>query len=195
MNTYPGAKKAIAIILLSFVSSQLLAQQAGLHPYAPSAAEMVNAYQLSTKLDTALRNIPTNNDLIPFWKKDGSAFWYKKNLPNRTWEYYYVDAATGKRKPAFDNNKLAENIEKITGKKQNSLKLQFAELYFADQGNTAKLKIQDKWYELNLSDYSLADTKDTTIYRYNAKRPLQQSRSRWQRNVKQENRLMVKMKS
>jgi dipeptidyl aminopeptidase/acylaminoacyl peptidase len=182
MTTYPSVKKAIAIILLSFVSFQLLAQQAGLQPYAPSAAEMANAYQLSTKLDTALRNIPTNNDVIPFWKKDGSAFWYKKNLPNRTWEYYYVDAATGKRKPAFDNNKLAENIEKIAGKKQNPLKLQFAELYFADQGNTAKLKIQDKWYELNLSDYSLADTKDTTIYRYNAKRPLQQSRSRWQRN-------------
>jgi len=182
MTTYPTAKKAIAFILLSFVSFQLLAQQAGLQPYSPSAAEMANAYQLSAKLDTALRNIPTNNDLIPFWKKDGSAFWYKKNLPNRTWEYYYVDAATGKRKAAFDNDKLAENIEKITGKKQNPLKLQFAELYFADQGNTAKLKIQDKWYALNLSDYSLADTKDTTIYRYNAKRPLQQSRSRWQRN-------------
>ncbi|WP_426328854.1 DPP IV N-terminal domain-containing protein [Pedobacter sp. R-06] len=182
MTTYPTAKKAIAFILLSFVSFQLLAQQAGLQPYSPSAAEMANAYQLSTKLDTALRNIPTNNDLIPFWKKDGSAFWYKKNLPNRTWEYYYVDAATGKRKAAFDNDKLAENIEKITGKKQNPLKLQFAELYFADQGNTAKLKIQDKWYALNLNDYSLADTKDTTIYRYNAKRPLQQSRSRWQRN-------------
>lgn len=182
MTTYPNAKKAIAIILFSFVSLQLLAQQAGLQPYAPSAAEMSNAYQLSAKLDTALRNIPTNNDLIPFWKKDGSAFWYKKSLPNRTWEYYYVDAATGKRKAAFDNDKLAENIEKVTGKKQNPLKLQFAELYFADQGNTAKLKIQDKWYELNLSNYSLADTKDTTIYRYNAKRPLQQSRSRWQRN-------------
>jgi len=182
MTTYPNAKKAIAIILFSFVSLQLLAQQAGLQPYAPSAAEMSNAYQLSAKLDTALRNIPTNNDLIPFWKKDGSAFWYKKSLPNRTWEYYYVDAVTGKRKAAFDNDKLAENIEKVTGKKQNPLKLQFAELYFADQGNTAKLKIQDKWYELNLSNYSLADTKDTTIYRYNAKRPLQQSRSRWQRN-------------
>lgn len=182
MTTYLNAKKAIAIILFSFVSLQLLAQQAGLQPYAPSAAEMANAYQLSAKLDTALRNIPTNNDLIPFWKKDGSAFWYKKSLPNRTWEYYYVDAVTGKRKAAFDNDKLAENIEKVTGKKQNPLKLQFAELYFADQGNTAKLKIQDKWYELNLSNYSLADTKDTTIYRYNAKRPLQQSRSRWQRN-------------
>lgn len=182
MTTYPNAKKAIAIILFSFVYFQLLAQQAGLQPYAPSAAEMANAYQLSAKLDTALRNIPTNNDPVPFWKKDGSAFWYKKNLPNRTWEYYYVDAVTGKRKAAFDNDKLAENIEKVTGKKQNPLKLQFAELYFADQGNTAKLKIQDKWYELNLNDYSLADTKDTTIYRYNAKRPLQQSRSRWQRN-------------
>jgi len=182
MIIYATAKKSIVFILLSFVSAQLLAQQARLQPYTPNAAEVADAYQLSLKMDTTLRNIPTNNDIIPYWKKDGTAFWYKKNLPDRTWEYYYVDAATGKRQAAFDHHKLAQNLEKVTGKKQNPLKIQLAELYFADQGNTAKLKIQDKWYELNLGDYSLADTKDTTIYRYNAKRPLQQRRSRWQGN-------------
>lgn len=73
MTIYIMAKKSIAFILLSFVSFQVLAQQAGLQPYAPSAAEVANAYRLSVKLDTALRNIPTNNDLIPFWKKIGRA--------------------------------------------------------------------------------------------------------------------------
>lgn len=182
MSIYAPAKKSIAFILLSFVSTQLLAQQARLQPYAPNAAEVADAYQLSLKMDTTLRNIPTNNDIIPFWKKDGTAFWYKKNLPNKTWEYYYVDAVTGKRQAAFDHNKLAQNIERVTGKKQNPLKIQLAELYFANQGNTAKLKVSDKWYQLSLNDYSLTNTSDSNIYRYNAKRPLQQRRSRWQGN-------------
>lgn len=106
MIIYATAKKSIVFVLLSFVSAQLLAQQARLQPYAPNAAEVADAYQLSLKMDSTLRNIPTNNDIIPYWKKDGTAFWYKKNLPDRTWEYYYVDAATGKRQAAFDHLSL-----------------------------------------------------------------------------------------
>ncbi|MGN7988877.1 prolyl oligopeptidase family serine peptidase [Pedobacter sp. 22226] len=180
--TFSKAKMPVIFILLNLVLFQTKAQHLKLSPYAPGAVEMASAYQLSAKLDTALRNIPTNNDIVPYWKKDGSAFWYKKNLPNRTWEYYYVDAASGKRKLAFDHDIVARNIEKITGKKQNPLKLQFAELYFAEQGNTAKIKIQDNWFQLNLGDFSLTNTSDTTIYRYFAKKALQQRRSRWQRN-------------
>lgn len=180
--TFSKAKMPVIFILLNLVLFQTKAQQLKLSPYAPGAVEMASAYQLSAKLDTALRNIPTNNDIVPYWKKDGSAFWYKKNLPNRTWEYYYVDAASGKRKLAFDHDIVARNIEKITGKKQNPLKIQFAELYFAEQGNTAKIKIQDNWFQLNLGDFSLTNTSDTTIYRYFAKKALQQHRSRWQRN-------------
>lgn len=176
MSIYANAKKPVAFILLSFISIQLLAQQAKLQPYQPNASEVAASYQLSLQMDTTLRNIPTNNEITPFWKKDGTAFWYKKNLPNKTWEYYYVDAATGKRQTAFDHDKLAQNIEKLTGKKQNPQKIQLAELYFADKDHTAKLKIADKWYQLNLNDYSLTNTTDSNIYRYNARRPLQQRR-------------------
>jgi len=178
---YPMVRKPLVLALFSFAFFQSQAQQAPLQPYAPSPAEVANSYQLSNKLDTALRNIPTNNDIIPFWKKDGTAFWYRKNLPNRTWEYYYVETASGKRKLAFDSEKLAKSLEEKIGSKQTAAKLQFNELYFAD-GNTAKIKLQGKWYGVNLSTYSIADLTDTSIYRYNAKRPLQQKRSRWQWN-------------
>lgn len=180
---YSVAKKAVFLILGVLAFSRTEAQQPVLKPYLPNAAEIANTYQLANKLDTAIRNIPTNNDIIPFWKKDGSAFWYKKNLPDKTWEYHDVDAATGKKKLAFDHAKLAGNIEKITGRKQNPLKLQLSELYFADQGHFATIKVKDKWYRLNLVDYTLTETKDTAIYRYNAKKPLQQRKSRWERNV------------
>ncbi|WP_316828245.1 S9 family peptidase [Pedobacter miscanthi] len=174
------AQKSIIPVLFILAFFQASAQQKGLSPYLPNAGEMADAYQRSGKLDTALRNIPTNNDIIPFWNQSGTAFWYKKNLPNKTWEYYNVDAATGKRKTAFNHEKLAQIIEKATGKKQNPSKIQLTALGFADQGNISTLKIQDKWYHLNLNDYSLSATKDTNIYYYNAKSPLQQRRSRWQ---------------
>ena len=182
MIIYSLARKSLVLALLSFTFFQSKAQQTALQPYAPSPVEVANAYQRSVKLDTALRNIPTNNDIIPFWDKTGTAFWYKKNLPNRTWEYYYVVAASGKRKLAFDSDKLAKSLEKISGEKQNPLKLQFSELYFADQGNTVKLKTHGEWYQVNLNNYSVTDLADTNIYRYNAKKPLQQKRSRWQWN-------------
>jgi len=160
----------------TITSFTVFAQQTS---YAPSAADIVQAYQRANKLDTAIRNIPTNNDIVPSWKKDGSAFWYKKNLPDKNWEYIYVDVASGNRKPAFDAEKLAQKLEAISGKKQSAMRLQFTELYFADQ-NTLKLKTQNQWYQVNLHDYSIATTIDTTIFKYNPKMPLQRKRSRWE---------------
>lgn len=147
--------------------------------YAPTAADIVQAYQRASQLDTAIRNIPTNNDITPFWKKDGSAFWYKKNLPDKNWAYIYVDIASGNHKPAFDAQKLAQSLAKISGKKISALHLPLAELYFDDQ-NTIRLKTQNQWYQVNLTDYNIKPTTDTSIFRYFAKTPLQRKHSRWE---------------
>jgi len=87
--------------------------------------------------------------------------------------------ASGSRKLAFDAEKLAQELAAISGQKQQPLRLQFSELYFTDQ-NTLKLKSQNKWYEVNLSDYSIKPAIDTIIFKYNAKMPLQRKRSRWE---------------
>jgi dipeptidyl aminopeptidase/acylaminoacyl peptidase len=167
------------LAVTTFFTTSFVAAMAQQTPYAPTAADIVQAYQRASKLDTALRNLPTNNDIVPFWKKDGSAFWYKKNLPDKNWEYVYVDVASGSRKLAFDAEKLAQELAAISGQKQQPLRLQFSELYFTDQ-NTLKLKSQNKWYEVNLSDYSIKPAIDTIIFKYNAKMPLQRKRSRWE---------------
>lgn len=178
MKTNSLFQKAIALTFLSVSFSVVNAQKV---PYAPNQLQVVNAYKKASDLDSALRNIPTNNEIIPFWKKDGSAFWYKKNLPNKNWEYIYVDLLSGQRKPAFDAVKLAESIEKTTGKKQSSARLQLSDLYFTDQNNI-KVKVSNKWYGVNLNDYGLINATDTATFKYNAKRPLQQKRSRWEWN-------------
>ncbi|MCX2476277.1 prolyl oligopeptidase family serine peptidase [Pedobacter sp. MC2016-05] len=178
MKTNSLFQKAIALTFLSVSFSVVNAQKV---PYAPNQLQVVNAYKKASDLDSTLRNIPTNNEIIPFWKKDGSAFWYKKNLPNKNWEYIYVDLLSGQRKPAFDAVKLAESIEKTTGKKQSSARLQLSDLYFIDQNNI-KVKVSNKWYGVNLNDYGLINATDTATFKYNAKRPLQQKRSRWEWN-------------
>jgi dipeptidyl aminopeptidase/acylaminoacyl peptidase len=172
-------KKLLVTILLSFTFYMVQAQKKELTPYAPTSKEIADAYLLSNRMDTLLRNIPTNNEIIPSWKKDGSAFWYRKNLPGKNWEYIYVEAATGNRKVALDAVRLAQNLGKFIGKELNPLRLDFTALYFPDQQEEVKLKLLNKWYQLNLNDYQVSQLKDTNMYTYDAKRPLQQQVSRW----------------
>ena len=165
-------------ITISFLSFGFLSGYAQI-PYAPTANDITAANSRANILDTLLRNIPTNNEITPGWLKDGSAFWYKKNLPGKNWEYIYVDAVIGVRRPAFDAGRLAQGIEKASGKKTSSMRL--PELYFT-AANQLKLKIEKHWYLVNLNDYSVNQTSDSVMFRYNAKRPLQQKRSRWEWN-------------
>jgi dipeptidyl aminopeptidase/acylaminoacyl peptidase len=178
-DIYFMARKLLVTVLLSVTFYTVRAQKPELTPYAPKSTEVADAYLLSNRMDTLLRNIPTNNEIIPFWKEDGSAFWYRKNLPGKNWEYIYVEAATGNRKAAFDAVKLAQSLEKFTGKALNPLRLNFTALYFPDQKEEVKLKLLNKGYRLDLNDYHVSELKDTNIYTYDAKRPLQQQVSRW----------------
>ncbi|MFC3562259.1 S9 family peptidase [Pedobacter jamesrossensis] len=175
MKTHLPVQKAIAILSLLFLFFSANAQNA---PYKPSATDMANAYLRAERLDTALRNIPTNNDIVPSWKKDGTAFWYKKNLPNKNWEYLYLNVVSGERKVAFDANKLVSGIEKSTAKTGINNLLRSTDLFFKDE-LTLKLKLDQKWYQVNLNDYSVNAVTDTSVYRYNPKSRLQQKHSRW----------------
>lgn len=176
MKTRLCLRKTIAFL---FLSSFFLTTQAQKTPYKPTALNMADAYARAAKLDTALRNLPTNNDINPIWAKDGTAFWYKKNLPNKNWEYIYVDAVSGKRKPAFDTNKLIAAVAKVTGESGVMGRLGAIEIYLTNQ-TTLKFKLQQKWYQVNLTDYTVNATTDTAIFRHNAKNRLQQKHSRWQ---------------
>jgi dipeptidyl aminopeptidase/acylaminoacyl peptidase len=171
-------QKSIAATFLCACFFSVKAQRIA---YSPSSADVAEAYIRASKLDTALRNIPTNNEILPIWKKDGSAFWYKKNLPGKNWEYIYINVRSGSRKAAFDANQLAISLEKASGIKQSAMRLQFENIYFKDQQNLI-VKLQNQWYHINLSDYTTVSTKDTSIFRYRAKMPLQREHSRWDWN-------------
>ena len=169
------------IITAFFFTTSFLTVSAQRTSYTPTAVDVVNSYSRANKLDSALRDIPTNNAIKPSWNKDGTAFWFKKNLPNKSWEYIYVDVVSEKRLAAFDTDKLVLSFQKLSGKKLQPTRLRFDELYFVDQ-NTLKFKLQKTWYLANLNDYTIKETEDTVTFRSNSDEPLQRKRSRWQQS-------------
>lgn len=155
------------------------AQSPNLSAYKPDQKEILANYAKTAALDTVLRNVVSNNEISPVWHKDGNSFWYRKNMPARTWQFVYVDAKTGTFKTAFDHRLLAKSLSKATGEMQNEGKLNLTEMFFNDNGNTVTLKAAGKWYKVNLADYQYMKATDTAYLRYNFRRPLQNKRSRW----------------
>jgi len=153
--------------------------KAQLSAYRPNQQELLASYDKTAALDTVLRNVVSNNDISPVWHSDGNSFWYRKNMPAKTWQFIYVDAKSGTSKVAFNHQALAKTIANATGKAQDEGKLALNEMFFSENGNTVTLKSAGKWYKVNLANYQYQQATDTTYLRYNIRRPLQNKRSRW----------------
>mgnify|MGYP003575825640 CR=1 FL=1 len=107
------------LIVIAFSSK---AQQNQLLPFSPSGAEMERAYSQAGQLDSAVRKVAVNNEIIPFWNADGHSFWYKRNLADRNWEFIYANIAGGAPKPAFDHARVATISNKFFDKVQEAFR-------------------------------------------------------------------------
>ena len=175
----------LTTISLGFaVSSLSLQAQQKQTVYKPDATEMAAAYKEADQLDTLLRKIEVNNQVLPVWQADKQSFWYKRNLADKNWEYIYVNAKNGSRKKAFDAARLAPVLQKATGKTAVPGRLKIEKLFFNEQADQLTLKTGDQWLKVNLANYQYTPTTDTLTETYNANRPLQRSRSRWE-NIRQ----------
>jgi dipeptidyl aminopeptidase/acylaminoacyl peptidase len=170
---------AFTMVGCSFSSLTLQAQQA-LTVYKPDAAQMVRVYREADQLDSLLRKVEFNNQVLPVWQADKQSFWYKRNLADKSWEYIYVNVKDGSRTIAFDAARLAPVLQKATGKNVDPRRLPLSKLFFNAQADQLTLKANDQWFKVNLSDYQITATTDTLTEGYQANRPLQRNRSRWQ---------------
>ncbi|KAK7444195.1 hypothetical protein CaCOL14_008496 [Colletotrichum acutatum] len=57
----------------------------------------------------------------PHWLSEGSAFWYRQNLPAGRSAFIYVDAIERQRRPAFDHDKLAKALQDETNQKYREI--------------------------------------------------------------------------
>lgn len=166
--------------LLGMSALNAKAQQTDLVPYHPSGVEMESAYREAGLLDSTLKRLAVNNEILPFWNAEGQSFWYKRQLEGRGWEFINADVKMKVHKPAFDHSRMAKTLTNFLGTVQDAGRLKVDEMYFMNSGTKMTLKTEGKWMEINLEDYTIKDVKHTNFVNHDPRRPLQRKRSRWE---------------
>jgi dipeptidyl aminopeptidase/acylaminoacyl peptidase len=83
----------------------------------------------------------------PHWYARNTRFWYRNDLPEGRREFLRVNAMRGTREAAFDHSKLAEALEKATGKVVTANRLPLEELAFNNADDALRFRAFDKdWY-------------------------------------------------
>ncbi len=106
-----------------------------------------------------------HGSVTPNWLP-GERFWYRTLTPTGS-EFILVNAATGTRKPAFDQQKLAAGLSAATGKKYEAALLPFQTFRFSADEKNISFKVGSKPYTCNLDTYTCAagaaDAGTTTL--------------------------------
>ena len=89
------------------------------------------------------------------WFKDNSRFWYQNDLPDEKREFVLVDAEAGVRKAAFDHERLAEALGKVSGEEISADKLTIEKLEFSESGLELEFKSKGKKWKCDLQSYVL----------------------------------------
>ena len=81
-------------------------------------------YQRAHDLQRKARDLVVNTPGATYWIGDTDRFWYARSVKGGS-EYMLVTAETGTKKPAFDDEKLAEAVSKATGHHYTAVTLPF----------------------------------------------------------------------
>ncbi|HEX3876725.1 MAG TPA: DPP IV N-terminal domain-containing protein [Bryobacteraceae bacterium] len=128
-------------------------------------------YERAQSLRSKTQGGVINEPRTPTWIGETDHFWYARIVKGGT-EFVLVDAATGAKKPAFDQEKLAAGINAAAGGHYTALALPFATpaggrggaggrgaptaggLTFVDNDQAVEFGVNGFLYKCSLSDYS-----------------------------------------
>ncbi|MDF2190474.1 S9 family peptidase [Paraflavitalea sp. CAU 1676] len=167
-----------SLLLAGFVAAQAQPQPAT--AYRPSREEILQRYREAALLDSTARNTVFKSFVQPNWQADQKSFWYRNNLKDSATEYIYVDAASGKKAPAFDHAQLAAALSKAAGKTIPASRLGINTLVFDSKAKTVSFRLQQQWYKYDAAQQSCVSTTAPDTTAANAQNP--RRRSRWERN-------------
>ncbi len=92
-------------------------------------------YQRSSNFDTRTRDKIYRAEVTPHWLLGDAAFWYRVTTGPDRFEFVFVDAETGQRRPAFDHEALAEALAAASGREVDAGNLPF---------RTIRLDLEDR---------------------------------------------------
>jgi dipeptidyl aminopeptidase/acylaminoacyl peptidase/uncharacterized protein (DUF885 family) len=92
--------------------------------------------------------------ITPHWFADNTQFWYRNDLPGRNKEFIRVDAAKGRKQPAFDHARLAAALAKAdNGQSYDANRLPFDTIAFVSDNNAIAFKVGEKAWRCSLDGY------------------------------------------
>ena len=149
---------------LLFSALAICASCAGLHLKGDTASRWQGTssdYKRAGEVRQLTRNKVFKARVQPQWSPDNTRFWYRNDLPDGRREFILVDAAAGKREPAFDHERLAAAMAKATGKTAQADRLPVEILEFRDPGLAAIVRAEGKAWECDLKTYEIRERADT----------------------------------
>jgi dienelactone hydrolase len=148
--------------------------------YRPSHEEIMQRYRDAAGLDSQARNTIFKTTVQANWQADGKGFWYRNNLKDSIQEYIYVDAAAGKKAPAFDHAQLAAALSQASGKTVNAKRLGINAITFDQKSKLITFRHQNAWWQYDITKQTCTSTTaiDTSSFDLNNPR----RRPRWDRD-------------
>lgn len=126
-----------------------IAQPGQLPLYQPTRAAMAERYQQAVVLDSLARGAALRLSLIPNWQRDGNSFWYRNYGKDSVAEYIFVDAVTGRKRTAFDAQRLSTALSKAAGKPVDRLAINAMLI----EGSTVKFRWGGQVWQCDLNTY------------------------------------------
>ena len=110
-------------------------------PYAPEQVTRAAYDQAASLLSRNVQGTVRNVEVVPHWIGDRDEFWYERDTDRGT-EIVIVDAATGGKRPAFDQERLAEALSEATDAAHDPLDLGIVSLDFAIDGGAGRAVVR-----------------------------------------------------
>jgi dipeptidyl aminopeptidase/acylaminoacyl peptidase len=134
------------------VCSSLLAGSLGSAQEAPASGRQLTPddYARAERVDRrALYGKLKNALVIPGWIGQRDEFWYRREAATGA-EFDIVDAATGKRRPAFDHAAVARALSAATGNAVTADGLPFTTIAFTPTMDAIHVVVGEKQYDCTL---------------------------------------------
>ena len=113
-----------------------------------TAADYARANGLRAKYEGLVVNVPGPAT----WIDKTDRFWYRRMVKGGS-EFIIVDAETQQKRPAFDHERIAASLTKVTGTSYTAVTLPFNSIAFADNERTLEVTVDGTAWRCGLTDY------------------------------------------
>jgi dipeptidyl-peptidase-4 len=109
-------------------------------------------------------------DVAPHWIAKTNRFWYRKASPKGV-EFLLVDLSQSTTRPAFDQERLATALSKVSKRDYKPTELPFDTLEFSEDGKSIRFHIESTFWSCNIETYECKEPRELAVGPYEEASP------------------------